>query len=73
MAGFERLPDLLAVGVVFHARLLGLTVVQHGAVGGDPGQAAAGDVHIGKVILAGGLEPLRGKMRLHIQLIDLLI
>ena len=73
MAGFQRLLHLFAVGVVFHARLLRLTVEQHRTVGGDPGYAAAVDVHIIKIIRAGGLDALRGKVDLHIELIHLLV
>ena len=73
MAGFQRLLHLFAVGVVFHARLLRPAVEQHRAVGGDPGYAAAVDVHITEIIRAGGLDALRGKVGLHIQLIHLLV
>ena len=64
---------LLAVGVVFHARLIGTAVVQHSAVGGDPCEAASRYVHIGKVFLAGRLNALCGEMGLHVKLIHLLI
>ena len=73
MAGFQRLLHLFAVGVVFHARLLRLTVEQHRAVGGDPGYTAAVDVHIIEIIRAGGLDALRGKVGLHVELIHLLV
>ena len=73
MTGFERLLHLFAVGVVFHVRLLCLTVVQNGAVGSYPCYAAAGNVHIVKVALAGGLNTLCGEVGLHVELIHLLV
>ena len=71
LAVFTRLPDLLAVGVIFKALRVGHGVGKHRAVGRDPRQAVAVGRNAGEVVLPAALHRDGGKLQLVAELLFL--
>ena len=72
-AVFQRLAELLALGVVLHLAGLGVAVVYNGAVGGYPGEAHLAVVDRLEVFEPGALHAVRREPRLDAQLLGLAV
>ena len=69
-AGFERLPDLLALEMVFHAGGVRLVIEKDRAVRGDPRDPAVAGQPV-QIVRAGERHALRGKRRFGVELLHL--
>ena len=70
-AVLERLTDLLALEMVFHARGVRPGVEEHRAVRVDPGDAVVAGRKAGEVVLAAERHALRGERRFRVELLHL--